>query len=76
MPLGSRALATALALLTLSAPMATSAARTSPAFVKALEKGEALMEQGDYRAAIQLLKEAERLSTEPPVQGAVFRRSR
>ena len=39
-----RAFATALALLTLSVPMASSAAQTSPAFVKALEKGEALMD--------------------------------
>ena len=63
-----RTLATALALLMLSVPMASSAAQTSPAFVKALEKGEALMEKGDYKAAIRPLRKAEKLSSEPSVQ--------
>ena len=63
-----RALATALALLTLSVPLASSAAQTSPAFDKALEKDEALMEEGDFKAAISPLTKAEKLSGEPSAQ--------
>ena len=62
-----RAFATALALLILSVPAATSPAQTSPAFVKALEKGDALMEKGRYQAAIRALEKAEELSIEPSV---------
>ena len=63
-----RAFATALALLTLSVPIASSAAQTSPAFDQALEKGEALAQEGNYKAAIKALKKAEKLSTEPSVR--------
>lgn len=63
-----RVLGTAVALLTLSAQMASSAAENPTAFVKALEKGEVLIEKGKFEKAILELKKAEKLSTEPSVQ--------
>ncbi len=63
-----RAFATVLALLILSVPLASSAEQTSPAFDKALEKGEALMEKGKYEKAVRELKKAEELSTESSVR--------
>ena len=61
-------LGAAIASMTLSAPIASSSGRTSPALVKALSKGHELMEQGKYEKAIQRLKKAEQLAGEPPVQ--------
>lgn len=61
-------LATSLALLTPSVPLAASAANPSRAFLKALEKGEALMAQGRHQEAIRTLRKAEKLSTVPSWQ--------
>ncbi len=58
-------LGAAMVLHTLTAPPASSAAQDSQAFTKALEKGEALMEQGKCEKAIRPLKKAEALSREP-----------
>ncbi len=59
---------TVILLVALSVPAAASASETSPAFARAQGKGQALMERGQYQAAIKHLKKAERLAGEPSVQ--------
>ncbi len=51
--------------LALSVPVV---AQPSPAFTKALDKGQALMKEGKFEPAIKHLKKAERLAGEPPVR--------
>ena len=59
------AVVASLVTILLLVPVMMAAAAQEPAFVEAMNQAEALMEQGDYQAAITSLKEAERLSAQP-----------